>query len=266
MVRTYTDRPVPRELVDRILDAGRRAPSAGFSQGWAFVVLEGHDQTAPFWALTAPAGRGPGAQWDRLRHASVVIIPLAHRQAYLDRYAEPDKAGLGLDRAESWRVPFWLVDTAFATMAMLLAATDAEVLITPLPATHGITDPDDPRIAERNAVLDRLDAGELTLRQAATEMGVSETWARKLRDDRRAGGADPARLRKAMLERLASDEGRARYAKRKITAEPVFGNIKANLRFRRFSRRSAPAALSEWRLICSVHNLLKLRSARIAPC
>jgi nitroreductase len=125
MVRTYTDRPVPRELVDRILDAGRRAPSAGFSQGWAFVVLEGDEQTASFWALTAPAGRGPGAQWDRLRHAPVVIIPLAHRQAYLDRYAEPDKAGLGLDRAESWRVPFWLVDAAFATMSMLLAATDA---------------------------------------------------------------------------------------------------------------------------------------------
>ena len=126
MVRTYADRPVPRELVDRILDAGRRAPSAGFSQGWAFVVLEGHDQTAPFWALTAPGtGRGTSDLWDRLPAAPVVIIPFAHRQAYLDRYAEPDKAGLGLERAENWRVPFWLVDTSFATMAMLLAATDA---------------------------------------------------------------------------------------------------------------------------------------------
>jgi len=126
MVRTYADRPVPRALVDGILDAGRRAPSAGFSQGWAFVVLEGHDQTAPFWALTAPGGgRGTSDLWDRLPGAPVVIIPFAHRQAYLDRYREPDKAGLGLERAENWRVPFWLVDTAFATMAMLLAATDA---------------------------------------------------------------------------------------------------------------------------------------------
>lgn len=80
----------------------------------------------------------------------------------------------------------------------------------------------------------------------------------------RRGGADPARLRKQMLERLASDEGRALYAKRKITAEPVFGNIKANLRFRRFARRSSTAAASEWRLICSVHNLLKLRAVRLA--
>jgi len=126
MVRTYTDRPVPRELVDRIVDAGRRAPSAGFSQGWAFVVLEGQEQTAIFWALTAPTGGRAGSDlWNRLAAAPVVIIPFAHRQAYLDRYAEPDKAGLGLDRAESWRVPFWLVDAAFATMSMLLAATDA---------------------------------------------------------------------------------------------------------------------------------------------
>jgi hypothetical protein len=141
---------------------------------------------------------------------------------------------------------------------------DAEVLITPMPATQGLTDPDDPRIAERAAVMDRLEAGELTLRAAAAEMGVSQTWARKLRDDRRHGNPDPARLRKTMLDRVASDQGRHLYAHRKITAEPVFGNIKANLRFRRFARRSMPAALSEWRLICSVHNLLKLRNVPIA--
>jgi len=126
MVRTYTDRPVPRDLVDRVLDAGRRAPSAGFSQGSAFVVLEGQEQTAPFWALTAPpAGQRSTDLRTRLVLAPVVILPFTHRQAYLDRYAEPDKAGLGLEQAEHWPVPFWLVDTAFATMAMLLAATDA---------------------------------------------------------------------------------------------------------------------------------------------
>ncbi len=127
MVRTYADRPVPRELVDRVVDAGRQAPSAGFSQGFAFVVLEGADQTAALWTLTAPVApaRETWDRWERLRRAPVIVVPLAHRQAYLDRYAEPDKAGLGLDRPEHWRVPFWLVDTAFATMSMLLAATDA---------------------------------------------------------------------------------------------------------------------------------------------
>jgi nitroreductase len=124
MVRAFADRPVARELVDAILDAGLRAPSAGFSQGSAFVVLDG-EETAPFWRLTAPPGPPRGERWDRVRAAPVVILPLAHRQAYLDRYAEPDKAGLGFDRPESWRVPYWLVDTAFAAMSVLLAATDA---------------------------------------------------------------------------------------------------------------------------------------------
>ncbi len=139
--------------------------------------------------------------------------------------------------------------------------SDAEVLIAPMPATQGITDPDDPRIVTRHKVLARHDAGKISLKQAAVEMGVSETWARNLRDLRRSGGPDPARVRKNMLDRLASDEGKARYAKRWFTAEPAFGNIKSNLRFRRFARRGQQAALSEWRLICSIHNLLKLRAA-----
>ncbi len=125
MVRAFADQPPARDVVDGVLDAGLRAPSAGFSQGSAFVVLEGPSQTAPFWALTAPVGASGGSRWDRLRSAPVLILPLAHRQAYIDRYAEPDKAGLGLDQATAWRVPYWLVDTSFATMSMLLAATNA---------------------------------------------------------------------------------------------------------------------------------------------
>jgi hypothetical protein len=63
---------------------------------------------------------------------------------------------------------------------------------------------------------------------------------------------------------VLSPEGRQTYAKRKVTTEPVFGNIKANLRCRRFSGRGMQAALSQWRLICSVHNLLKVRNHRLA--
>jgi nitroreductase len=39
MARTYgLSRPVPAELIDRIVGNGLRAPSAGFSQGWGFLV------------------------------------------------------------------------------------------------------------------------------------------------------------------------------------------------------------------------------------
>lgn len=116
MVRPpYQDRPIPRDVLDDILAAAQKAPSAGFSQGLAFVVLEG-EQTALFWEHTMPGPNAPTAP--------VVVIPLDHKQAYLDRYSEPDKAATRLGGDErAWPVPYWTVDTAFATMAILLAAT-----------------------------------------------------------------------------------------------------------------------------------------------
>jgi transposase len=181
---------------------------------------------------------------------STMFVPLIEAtEANLAAAGRPGTVGAYAADAGYWSVP----NATFETTA--------ELLIAPMPATQGIVDPDDARIAERNNVLDRHEAGELTLKQAALQMGVSETWARQLRDGRRRGAADPARVRKDMLNRLASDHGRTLYAKRWFTAEPAFGNIKANLRFRRFARRGQQATLSEWRLICSVHNLLKLRAA-----
>lgn len=169
------------------------------------------------------------------------------------------------DAGRTEGVGAYVADAGYWSVPNTTAApADAEVLIVPIPATNGITDPDDPRILERGRILDRHEAGEITLTEAAVEMGVSTTWARKLREDHRHGGTDPARVRKDMLERLASEHGKTLYANRKITVEPVFGNIKANLRFRRFSRRGARAVLSEWRLVCAIHNLRKLHNARLA--
>jgi len=158
----------------------------------------------------------------------------------------------------------FVADTGYWSVANVMVATPAEVLITPMPATKGIADPDDPRIQERSKVLSRIDAGMLSLKEGAIEMGVSYNWARQLLGDYRVGRGDPAVLREQMLDRLSTAEGRQTYAKRKVTTEPVFGNIKANLRCRRFSRRGIQAALSEWRLICSVHNLFKVRNYRLA--
>lgn len=123
MVRTYTGQPVPRAVVDEVVDAGLQAPSAGFSQGFRVVVLEG-DETAEFWDAVTPEPGPAGGRWARLRKAPVVLLPLAHKPTYLARYAEPDKAALGMDREEAWPVPYWDIDAAFAAMSMLLAATD----------------------------------------------------------------------------------------------------------------------------------------------
>ena len=71
---------------------------------------------------------------------------------------------------------------------------------------------------------------------------MSPTWTRKLLRDHRNGGVDPAQLRTVMEEGLATETGAAAYRKGRTTVEPVFGNFKANLEFRRFSRRGLNAA------------------------
>ncbi len=53
----------------------------------------------------------------------MIILPCASKEAYLDRYAEPDKGWADRDETR-WPVPYWDVDCGFATMAMLLTAVD----------------------------------------------------------------------------------------------------------------------------------------------
>ena len=102
------------------------------------------------------------------------------------------------------------------------------------------------------------------MQDASTEMGVSTTTVRKLLKNHRSGLPDSFTVRNAMVERLATEHGAAAYSKRKTTVETVFGNIKANLGFRRFSTRGLDATSSEWRLVCTVHNLLKIHRQQLA--
>ncbi|GAB4082838.1 nitroreductase family protein [Modestobacter muralis] len=123
MVRDYDpDRPVPAEVRERLLEHAIRAPSAGFSQGWAFLVLETAEERDRFWAATTDGGT-PDGWLTRMRRAPLLVVPLSHKAAYLDRYAEPDKGWTDRDEAR-WPVPYWDVDTGMASLLMLLTAVD----------------------------------------------------------------------------------------------------------------------------------------------
>jgi len=123
MVRSFEQRPVPTEKLQRILDAGRRGPSAGFSQGIHFLVLRTVEELIHFWTVTEEPG-WPWKEEDLAAGPPVIVLPLSDKQAYLDRYSRPDKAGTGMDEEEGWPVPYWDLDTAMAAMLMLLAAVD----------------------------------------------------------------------------------------------------------------------------------------------
>jgi nitroreductase len=126
MVRAYTSEPVSAEARERILRAANRAPSAGFSQGYALLTLEGPDQLGPFWELLSEyhgAETAAGPSFDPVTQAPLVVVPLSCKDMYLDRYAKADKGWT--DRDEShWPVPYWDIDTGFMAMLMLLAAVD----------------------------------------------------------------------------------------------------------------------------------------------
>ena len=95
MVRNYDpDRPVPPEVVDRLLDHAVRAPSAGFSQGWGFLVLEEPADRDRFWAATTPDGGGRERWLAGMRRAPLIVVPHANESAYLRAVR---RAGQGLD-------------------------------------------------------------------------------------------------------------------------------------------------------------------------
>jgi nitroreductase len=125
MTRNFDARSVTRALIEQVVGAGVRSPTAGFSQGCSFLILDEPPARAAFWECVHPQPAPEGGRWAGLRRAPVLIVPLADKQAYLDRYAEPDKAGLGMAEESGWPAPYWEIDAAFATMSMLLAATAA---------------------------------------------------------------------------------------------------------------------------------------------
>ena len=125
MTRHFLEDPVDDALLERVLDTARRVPSAGNSQGFDFVVLRGPDETARYWDAALPADRRTRFRWDSLMSCPVLVTVWADPQAYVDRYSEPDKERSGLGSGtEAWPTPYWIVDAAFASLALQYAAID----------------------------------------------------------------------------------------------------------------------------------------------
>ena len=184
-----------------------------------------------------------------------------------------------------------LADAGYYSTANATLDTDIDVLIAPRKAHKLPTEPleappdevaatdraEAELVAHRAVVFEQIAAGDLTLAQAATELGLARSTMKTLwwryshhgpgvlvRKRRANGEGLHPRHRtqpdtKARMEaRLASEHGRTLYRRRAQIIEPVFGQIKDPRGIRRFQRRGLNACASEWKLITATHNLLKL--------
>ena len=137
MVRNYLADAVDQDAIGRIVDAGRRAPSAGFTQGQSFVVVTDPSLRSAI-ARIADERHYVSSGFDPwISRAPVHIVVCVSEEAYHRRYREADK--LRDDGSEiEWPVPFWWVDAGASMMAVLLAAVDEGLAAGFLGASQGL--------------------------------------------------------------------------------------------------------------------------------
>jgi nitroreductase len=123
MVRNFTDAPVDPAALERILDLARHAPSAGFTQGQAFVVVTEAAMRRKIAALCGEEHYVAKGFDPWISKAPVLIVPCTSETAYHRRYQEADK--LQENGTEiTWPVPYWHMDVGCAVMVLLLAVVD----------------------------------------------------------------------------------------------------------------------------------------------
>ena len=123
MVRNFTDEPVAPEVIARMLDLARHAPSAGFTQGQSFVVVTRPDLKQEIARICGEEGYVESGFHHWISGAPVLVVACTSEAAYHRRYQEADK--VRDDGTEiAWPVPYWYMDIGCAVMILLLAAVD----------------------------------------------------------------------------------------------------------------------------------------------
>lgn len=122
MVRNYTDEPVDKEAIERIVRAAKRAPSAGYTQGQYFVVVTEPAMRREIAVLSNEAEYVEMGFDPWISSAPVHVVVCISEADYHRRYQEPDKLENGEE--SEWPVPYWWIDGGAALMLVLLAAVD----------------------------------------------------------------------------------------------------------------------------------------------
>ncbi|MDE1853949.1 MAG: nitroreductase family protein [Thaumarchaeota archaeon] len=124
MVRHFAGEPVPKETIDRILELTQHAPSAGFSQGSAYIVVTDVELKKKVAKLQGEEDYSSSGFHRWISESPVAVVACVSEKLYHDRYNEPDKLndeGKEID----WPTPYWFFDIGAGCMIVLLAAVDA---------------------------------------------------------------------------------------------------------------------------------------------
>jgi len=123
MVRNFADKPVDPQVIQRIVDLTRHAPSAGFTQGQSFIIVTQPEMKKAI-ADTCEEEEYVKSGFDPfISKAPVLLIPCTSELAYHRRYQEVDKVDDQGNEIE-WPVPYWFMDIGCSVMIALLAAID----------------------------------------------------------------------------------------------------------------------------------------------
>ena len=140
-------------------------------------------------------------------------------------------------------------------VGLLIATTKSHRVGTPA------DDEAEKRDRERLPVIARVDDAEISIAEAARQLGLSPGWVSTLTARYRRHGSlvsEATLARLAMEHRLAQPANRDRYRQRGWLVEGSFAHVKTHRNTSRFSRRGLAACNAEWKLINLAGNLLKL--------
>ena len=124
MVRHFTPALVAPEMLERIVEAARHAPSAGFSQGVSFVLVTDAATRRRVAEIAGEAEYVASGMHPFISEAPAQIVVCTSEKVYKDRYREPDKRPDPTAEEVEWPVPYWHTDAGCAMMLLLLAAVN----------------------------------------------------------------------------------------------------------------------------------------------
>jgi len=123
MVRNFANKPVDPQVITRIVDLTRHAPSAGFTQGQSFIIVTKPELKQAV-AETCQEKEYVASGFDPfISRAPVLLIPCTSEAAYHRRYQEKDKTDQDGNEIV-WPVPYWFMDIGCAVQIALQAAID----------------------------------------------------------------------------------------------------------------------------------------------